>query len=79
MSLCASSSIIIYYPLMLRHILFSTVVSPTTSALAALARYLYKPTAPPFFLFSSFVSSLIDNPIVQACLHSYCCAHASVD
>ena len=32
-------------------VLFSTVVLPTTSALAALARYLYKPTALPVFLF----------------------------
>ena len=31
------------------------------------------------FLFSSFVSSLIDNPIVQACLHPSCCARASID
>ena len=64
-------------------ILFSTVGPLTTSALAALIRYLYKPIAPPVFLFSfpfsSFVSSLIDNPIVQACLYPSCCAHASID
>src|SRR6266568_5513511 len=31
------------------------------------------------FPFLSFVSSLIDNPIVQACLHPSCCARASID
>src|SRR6266568_2768952 len=61
---------------------YVAIGSLAASALAALLIFVqaHGTTCLPFsFPFFSFVSSLIDNPIVQACRHPSCCARASIN